>query len=91
MRRRGVWLPLADRLPVGRLRGCAAPPGTGGKLLDGVESGNYASRRLDLQRGRSLNQGLASPRTNFQTILKVTLIHAQGHRGGVCGDLQHVQ
>jgi hypothetical protein len=65
--------------------------GTGGELLDSVESRNHAPGRLDLQRGRSLNQGLASPRTNFQTILKLTFIPAQGHRRGVCGDIHRVQ
>jgi len=77
-----------------RLVGCVDPPrrhGTGGELLDGVESGNHAAGRLDLQHSRSLNQGLASPRTNLQTMLKIALIPGQGHRSGVCRDIQRVQ
>jgi hypothetical protein len=65
--------------------------GTGSELLDGVESGNHCPGRLDLQRLRSLNEGLPSPRTNFQTMLKVTLVPGQCHRCGVCSDIQRVQ
>ena len=83
---------MAGRLrPVAGWVGSVDPPrprGTGSELLDSVESGNHAPRRLDLQHGRSLNEGLASPRTHFQTMLKVTLIPGQGHRGCVCGDIQ---
>jgi hypothetical protein len=82
-------------LPTGCwLVGCVDPPrrhGTGGELLDRVESGNHAVGRLDLQHDRSLTEWLASPRTNFQSMLKVTLIPAQSHRGGVRGDIQHMQ
>jgi hypothetical protein len=77
-----------------RLVDCVDPPrrqGTGGELLDRVESGNHAPCRLDLQRGRSLNQGLASPHTHFQAMLQVTLIPNQRHRGGVSRDMQGVQ
>jgi hypothetical protein len=48
--------------------GCVDPPrrqSIGGELLDGVESGNRGQGRVDLQHGRSLNEGLASPCTNF--------------------------
>jgi hypothetical protein len=34
---------------------------------------------------------LASPRTNFQAMLQVTLIPGECHGGGVCGDMQRVQ
>ena len=82
-------------MPTGcRFVGWVDPPrrqGTGGELLDGVESGNHARGGVDLQRDRSLNEGLASPRTNFQMMLHITLILAQGHRGGVCGDIQRVR
>jgi hypothetical protein len=77
-----------------RLVSCVEPrrrQGTGGDLLDGVESGNHAAGGLHLQRRRSLNQRLASPRTNLQTMLKVTLIPGKCHRGHVCGDIQRVQ
>jgi hypothetical protein len=62
----------------------------GSELIDGVEPGNHAAGRLDLQHGRSLNEGLASPRTNLKAMLKVTLIPGQGHRCGVCRDIQGV-
>ncbi len=76
MRLRGAWLAV----PTGcRFVGWVDPPrrqGTGGELLDGVESGNHARGGVDLQRDRSLNEGLASPRTNFQMMLHITLILA---------------
>jgi hypothetical protein len=88
----GLDLPGGERgfetcgwtLPTGcRLVGCVDPPrrqGTGSELLDGVESGNHARNRFDLQRGGSLNEGLPSPRTNLQAMLQVTLIAGEGHR-----------
>jgi hypothetical protein len=42
-----------------------AAKGTCSELLDGVESGNHGPRGLDLQRRRSLSEGLALPRTNL--------------------------
>jgi hypothetical protein len=56
----------------------------------GVEPGNHATGRLDLQHGRSLNEGLASPCANLKAMLQVTLILGQGDRGGVCRDIQDV-
>jgi hypothetical protein len=64
---------------------------TGSELLDGVEPGNHAPGRLDLQRRRTLNQVLASPRTNVQAMLQVTLIPGECHGGGVCSDMQRMQ
>jgi hypothetical protein len=77
-----------------RLIGYVEPPRrqeTDSELLDGVKTGNHAPRRLDLQRRRSLNQGLPSPCANLQPMLQVTLIRGQGHRGGMCRDIQRVQ
>jgi hypothetical protein len=87
LRHPGVWLAVSD------VPGWSATrrQRTRNQLLDGVESGNHAHGRLDLQHGRSLNQRLPSPRTNFQTILQVTLIPGDCHRGGVCRNMQGVQ
>lgn len=47
--------------------------------------------QVSLNIRRSLNEGLASPRTNTQTMLHVTLIPGQGDDGGVCCDIYRVQ
>jgi hypothetical protein len=76
------------------LLGWVEPPrrqGTGSELLNGVESGNHARGRFDLQHGRSLNQRLPAPRTNVQAMLQVRLIPGQCHRCGMGRDIQGVQ